>query len=1194
MLSMPLLLTTLSLAAAGAPDIDRPIAEWDFSRGDPLGWRATHDLAPFRFPDGSLLLTITGTDPYAVGPEIAFETTAYQYILVDLESSIAGDGEIFWAEGPGPTQANFRAEAARGFSIAKGRQLAVVVPFWTPGRKVWRIRLDLPSKPGESARVRRIAIRERLADGPPPDDLGFEFARPEEAAWWTPFRDLERLTVRRGSLTAEAAGPNPAILAPPLAVDIAVRPYLSFRLAAPGAHGVAVLVRREETGGFPPGIRTDIDLVPGAGTHAYNIDLRSLPGLEGGTPETKVHRIAIVAPGARRVLLDGIRVASEPSGPAEPCVASVETLGTVLEAGAPVEIDVEIRNHGGAPAEKLSLRANFIGAPEKAIAVDPIPPVGFRRVRVPLRAPAEPGRHVLSVELAGPGIEPSPFERAVVVVDEVGPDAPAAGDSTRVIESGPLRLVVAGSDGRWTACVLWLRRGEGWVRLGASSDLGRIDSAAWKGPLSGTIATASDGGWTLRRPFPGLACEIAFLPEKPPIDGAGLIRVRLTLKAEQPLVVRNLALPSLGIGDGSFGATKKIALLPGLEYAIGGERTSGSDFCVPDLASRVVPHPYKVTIPLAAVIAGGVSAGWLWDPSQATHPAVVFASPNFLRGEANHFATLAWPGVGDGRDENEILPAARRLLPEGESVAIEAFLFGMPAEDVDGPFGLWIARRGGVPEPPPIPFDYAKVLDAVAVELTRITWVERESAWHRALPDPWKPAFLEPNALFLAWRLAIPAPAGARAPSGPGAFAWAGLDGERAKAAQEILEKACRKRLEAAPRGSWGQDLSFLFGGVADALRGLRAHAAALAARIRKDGSIPFAPDAAHAVFGRAGDSSSGLTARAILPIADYARRTGDPKAVDALVKALEYINGCLRPEGAQTWELPLHVPDVLAAADAVALNLVAFQETGDEAYRAHARRWAFRGLPFIYLWNGNDRPIMRYGSIPVFGATWYTSPWFGRIVQWNGLVYAQALLELARVDRSADWAAIARGIVHSAIGQARPLDPAASPLRDRVPDCGHTGMYPDAYSAVDGTDAYHWCLSGLRVVEALAHVAGDSPWPETAIAKIGGVRIRVTAPGAWVERPRAEGGALRFALRIPAEGPRWILVAGGGKPSAVTIDGAAIPEAADAGDGPDEPWNLGARRALGPAWRWIEPDGWVIIRASGRGEAKFEISYPE
>jgi hypothetical protein len=116
-------------------------------------------------------------------------------------------------------------------------------------------------------------------------------------------------------------------------------------------------------------------------------------------------------------------------------------------------------------------------------------------------------------------------------------------------------------------------------------------------------------------------------------------------------------------------------------------------------------------------------------------------------------------------------------------------------------------------------------------------------------------------------------------------------------------------------------------------------------------------------------------------------------------------------PRGAQTWELSLHTPDLLASAWLVWAYVRGYELTGNEEYLGLARRWALSGVPFVYLWG--RYPIMVYATPPVYGATHWKAPnWMGLPVQWVGIVYAYALTLLAPHDDALDWNHLARGIL--------------------------------------------------------------------------------------------------------------------------------------------------------------------------------------
>jgi hypothetical protein len=192
----------------------------------------------------------------------------------------------------------------------------------------------------------------------------------------------------------------------------------------------------------------------------------------------------------------------------------------------------------------------------------------------------------------------------------------------------------------------------------------------------------------------------------------------------------------------------------------------------------------------------------------------------------------------------------------------------------------------------------------------------------------------------------------------------------------------------------------------------------------------------------------------------------------------------------------------------------------------------------------------MRYGSIPVFGATWFTGAWFGRIVQWNGLVYAKSLLGLAKYDKTLDWHKIARGITISGIQQQRPIHHSTYRFKDNIPDCGHAGMYPDAYSAVDGTDAYHWCLSGDRITENVYQIIGSDPAVKyTIVRSEDGSRRAHISSVAYIEEADLSDGRLRFAATFhhhPYSKAHHIVVANLSEPASVTGNGKALARESD------------------------------------------------
>ena len=133
-------------------------------------------------------------------------------------------------------------------------------------------------------------------------------------------------------------------------------------------------------------------------------------------------------------------------------------------------------------------------------------------------------------------------------------------------------------------------------------------------------------------------------------------------------------------------------------------------------------------------------------------------------------------------------------------------------------------------------------------------------------------------------------------------------------------------------------------------------------------------------------------------------------------------------PRGAQTWEVPLHTPDILASAHLVKAYTLGYMISGKQEYLEQARYWAWTGVPFVYLVNPTEGEIGPYATIAVLGATnWQAPVWFGRPVQWCGLVYCSALHLLSQYDKNGPWETIAKGITATGLQMTWPAsDPQA------------------------------------------------------------------------------------------------------------------------------------------------------------------------
>ncbi|MDZ7615839.1 MAG: hypothetical protein U1E05_02480 [Patescibacteria group bacterium] len=233
-------------------------------------------------------------------------------------------------------------------------------------------------------------------------------------------------------------------------------------------------------------------------------------------------------------------------------------------------------------------------------------------------------------------------------------------------------------------------------------------------------------------------------------------------------------------------------------------------------------------------------------------------------------------------------------------------------------------------------------------------------------------------------------------------------------------------------------------------------------------------------------------------------------------------------PRGAQTWEMPLHTPDILASARVLACCNLAYQLTGDRKYVDAGRQWAWTGVSMVYLDRPTDGAVGLYATTAVLGATNWVAPyWIGLPVQWCGLVYRSSVQDLARLDpdEGAFWGHLAAGITRSGLQQTFSLGD--SQRQGLLPDFYHLlEQLPDGPAISPGTvqanlaEAYGqtpiYTLHRVSAEGMLLHVPGGIGRVEQV-----GPMVRIAMDG-WSSRPYW----LRL-VRVPAVPPRVELEGG-------------------------------------------------------------------
>ncbi len=455
----------------------------------------------------------------------------------------------------------------------------------------------------------------------------------------------------------------------------------------------------------------------------------------------------------------------------------------------------------------------------------------------------------------------------------------------------------------------------------------------------------------------------------------------------------------------------------------------------------------------------------------------------------------------------------------------------------------WVAAYG-LPALPDPGQTYRQNIDLTIGSFLDVAWDEQAQGWHHTLADPWGPRF-EPLLANQLWRYSR----------------WAEGDPVQRARARDQVRRAIPRAVEKLP-APWNipqLELSLVYGQVAGALDAAAEAARQAMADQQADGSWGWTPAAVAdiadfknperlAVLGKDKDCATGFTANKVIPVLKYALCTGNADAVGAARRAADWCNTQRRPEGAQTWELHLHVPDVLAAPWLMNLNLGVYQLTGDEHYLEAANRWAWTGLPFTFLWNSYYRPIMCYGTIPVFGVTFHdVQVWFGVIVHWNGLWYADALFRLATfrpTDGPIDWAYLAEGITRHG-------------MQEQIKEGPYKGMYPDAFSTVKGDEDYVWWLNPQLIGLNTLPLAGLPVNADPMIC----AGVHVTSGATIIRASRDASGNLALLLNDQRGEVSYTAIAGGGRPAKILCEGIIVSES-NALDTDDQGWQwLAAHR---------------------------------
>lgn len=588
--------------------------------------------------------------------------------------------------------------------------------------------------------------------------------------------------------------------------------------------------------------------------------------------------------------------------------------------------------------------------------------------------------------------------------------------------------------------------------------------------------------------------------------------------------------PMLYAGQGRNREKKTAALFPGLEFLENEEHSSSIRDAAPPLNNRLVPHPYKITVPVMAVEMQKSVVGIIWDPldtwdGENRMLSAVFASPNWHQHQKNHALGVFLPTIPEWVQENHTEASIPYPLISSRPISIKAEIIVDSRASIVDAVKHWTDVYG-TPEPlrPPRGDEEEVLLSRHGFMHT--TWDEDAGKSRHCVG--WA-AHNEPGFGTLLWYDYL-----------------ATKDAEVKERVQEIVKNTVA---DAGPEGLAARgschilrwEFPFYVGNVDAALAYMETEAQQRIATQESDGSWRWHPTSEKtATLGKAGEAVLGTCTESALLLLRHARITGNKMSSEAGLKALEFMKQFSVPRGAQMWECPMYQPDVLAAAHAIGAYVEAYELTREKAHLKRAAYWAETSLPFLYHWHLPDRPGMRFASIPVFGTTFYTHPWFGVPVQWNGLVLAYYLQRLNQHVGDGRWHQIAEGITVSAMYQ-------------QWDDGELKGTYPDGF--------YGFCTEGkgphLNPEDIMVNVytlRGLDPGIKTAIA--GDVHL---SSGAKVDAVKqTDAGQLNWQLSY-AEGEvsNTLIIGYGHPPQKLRVTYEFAPpeetEISDAEESPDD-----------------------------------------
>lgn len=981
---------------------------------------------------------------------------------------------------------------------------------------------------------------------------------------WSAAQGVSNLHTSIGSLVGDVTGLDPYLIGPSTPViNASTSHYVQIRMKTNAGSRAEFFWKTAADSNFKPGREVAFALNADNQFHVYTIDMSANSEWTGSVNTLRLDP-SDLANG--HFVIDYIRVVSSAPAVLEASTPSAATRFAFV--GEQVTVSVTVRNKGYAPA--TGVQATLTAPGQTVLTTQPvtagtIPAGGQAMLQWQLSCVSAQVTTLSATIVASDPVVTIPKSSFLVVtvsrpsLSSQSPDRAQAwkdAGGNAVIENSKVRMAFYNSPFGYGVGELYVRNAGAWDLAAATSPLSCLgyrrstgtDSAVALVPSLASVVPVSSGA----RLTLSFACS--------DIDGGqwqgsmtydladdtDLVTAKFTLSCT---LQRNLLYwngPSLCAGNRCFGSVKSQALFPGLEWLTGSEQSSNTLESAPGFDLRVTPHPYKVTLPLMAVSGGGKLVALLWDPLQKwdgtnTCPSPCFCSPNWFEGQDNHLMELLVPTVPRWLSENTTSAFSPYALQANAQLALECrYLTRVGAEVLDAA-QQWYTTFG-VPAMPGGNGLLESALLAARSGLMNTLWDSTSKGWPDSVGSA-PSSYPELSQDLIADLL-----------TEPNASTKADL---RARADEAVQNRILLSGAMGLGSGSGSHTpdyrLPYFAGHLDELATRMQSDTASLISTQQADGGWFVKVDSSHPELTAPGTKELGSCAQYAYQLLRYARVSGASASQGAGIRALNYMNGFTIPRAAQVWEVPQHAPDILAAAWACGAYLEGYLLTGDSGYLDKARYWGKAGLPFVYSWRAPDRSTMDYASVPVFGCTFFTIPWYGLPVQWCGMVHAYFLNRLGDSDSSMPWKTIAEGLTRSGIQQM-----AASP---------YPGAYPDSFNVLYSNTPNPVYINPDTIYKCAATLLGRFSDVNVKVMTGPGKIVRIST-GARVVLScfNAAGNQLVMKLQYPVSETAHVLVFGAGSPTAVYKGSVALAYSDDA--------DLSAE-----GWSYDSAQGCVVIK---------------